>query len=92
MNVNTNIEEEVANAQKNLLTLIIVKNIRRSKELKTFSMNEFLKGQMKEGRYMFRASEHETAISGAAELYVTKKENKALTNFVYNIRNKICSK
>ena len=43
---------------------------------------------MKEGRYMFRASEHETAISGAAELYLTKKENKALTNFVYNIRNK----
>ena len=47
---------------------------------------------MKEGRYMFRASEHKTAIAGAAELYLTKKENKALSNFVINIRKKICTK
>ena len=88
MKANTNNEEEVANAQKNLLT-IIVRNIRRSKELKTFSIKEFLKGEMKEGTFIYRASEHKTAL---AELYLNKKENKALSNFVFNIQKKICRK
>ena len=82
----------MANAQKNLLTIIVVRNIRRSKELKTFSIKEFLKGKMKKGTYMYRASEHKTALAGPAELYLTKKENKALSNFVFNIRKKICRK
>ena len=92
LKVNTNNEEEITNAQKNLLTLIVVRNLRRSKELKTFSIKEFLNGQMKEGTVMFRASDHKTAIAGAAELYLSKKENIALSNFVFNIREKICSK
>ena len=92
INTNTNNEEELANAQKNLLTIIIVRNIRRSKELKTFSIKEFLQGKMKQGTYMYRASEHKTALAGAAEFYLTKRKNKALDNFVFNIRKKLCSK
>ena len=71
--------------KKSLLTLIIVRNIRRSKELKTFSIKEFSKGQMKEGRYMFRASEQQSCI-------LLKKRTKLLVTLLLTSERKYAQK